>query len=1218
LRHNCIRQRPRGWTRAALWSLIALAVSLPALAEPPTISVTDALQLRQTNQSQGEPEPEATLVGTLISDPLILGNEASIAHLQDETGAIQLFTSNIDSLVGRFHRGDTVEVRGKIKNYRGTDELIVEEIRRLGKRALPPARDVLVSELKTGLYSSQLVRIRGELTVPDDLQQNRGCLLRDHSGEIFASVPTRFFQNPRFSARLFEGGTVTVVGIATQFRDEGGTVTHRIVPRDAADFTFGFHPPYRPIAILLGLLLLLGVLVHLWIQRRSAERRAREIAILSDNLKKSESTLRERENRLRAIIEAEPECVEVISEDGVLLEMNSTGLAVIEADTAAMVIGRPISPLIASEYRTEFSKLLHDVCQGQKANLEFQIIGLKGALRWVEMHAVPLRVDQGRHSVLGLMRDVTERKRGEEEIDLLHHITAAVQETENLLSALQVVLCKVCQATEWFFGQAWTPRADNSCLDLSPAFYQTAPGLKAFHEASERAVIPRGGPLLGQIWESKQPLWVHDLSEISNFARAEMVHELGLRAWLGVPVLAGDQVVAILEFFMLEPRHQEERLVQLVSTIAAQLGSAIQRKQAEEALREAEKKYRSIVENAAEGIFQTRPDGSYLSVNPALARMYGYDSPEQLMASVTDIGRQVYVDPNRRTEFKRLMEEDGLVERFEYQVVRKDDTRIWLSENARTVRDETGQVLFYEGAVEDVTERKRAEEALRESEARYRELFEDAPIAYHEVDTEGIVRRVNQAECNLLGYPASEILGKHIWEFLAPEERELNTEAIRAKIRGEQPASSLQRLYVRRNGERVPVEIHENLIRNQNGNVIGVRSAMLDITGRRTLEDQLRQSQKMEAVGRLAGGVAHDFNNLLGVIIGYSELLLDRYPPSDSKLKHIQEIKKAADRAAGLTRQLLAFSRKQVLAPRRLDVNAVVANISGMLRRVIGEDVELITVPAPSLGNVKADQGQLEQVILNLALNARDAMPRGGKLTIETTNFDLDDAYARRHPSVKPGPYVMLAVSDTGHGMDAETQSHIFEPFFTTKESGKGTGLGLATIYGIIRQSEGHIWVYSEPGKGTTFKIYFPRVQEAAEPLRPGAFPIEIRRGTETVLMVEDEESLRHVTREFLQASGYQVLEARHAAEAIAIVEQHAQPIHLLVTDVVMPKMSGRDLAQRLLLLRPNLKVLYMSGYTDDAILHHGVLDQGVAFLAKPFTRASLARKIREVLEARS
>jgi PAS domain S-box-containing protein len=834
------------------------------------------------------------------------------------------------------------------------------------------------------------------------------------------------------------------------------------------------------------------------------------------------------------------------------------------------------------------------------------------------MHAVPLRVDESGHSVLGVMRDITERKRGEEEIELLHQINSCVQEAEDLLSALRVVLRRVCESTGWFLGQAWTPRPNNSYLELSLASYETAPGLKRFRIASEEAVIHREGPLLGRVWRSKQPLWVADLGDHANFQRAEVAQELGLRAWLGVPVMAGEHVVAILEFFTLEPQIEDGRLVQLVSTVAAQLGSAIQRKQAEQALRQAEKKYRSIVENAIEGIFQTRPDGSYLSVNPALARMYGYDSPEQLMASVTDIGRQVYVNPNRRLEFKRLMEEHGVIERFEYQVFRKDDSKIWLSENARAVRSETGQVLFYEGTVADITERKRAEEAMRESEARYRELFENAPIAYHEIDTEGIVRRVNRAECNLLGYHESEILGKHISDFLAPDERERSIEVLRAKIRGEQTASSLQRLYVQQNGEQVEVEIHENLIRDQTGNMIGVRSAMLDISERRALERQLRQSQKMEAVGRLAGGVAHDFNNLLGVIIGYSELLLDRYPPTDSKLKYIQEIKKAADRAAGLTRQLLAFSRKQVLASRRLDANAVVANISGMLRRVIGEDIELLTVPEHSLGSIKADQGQLEQVILNLALNARDAMPKGGKLTIETANFELDEAYARRHPSVKPGAYVMLAVSDTGEGMDAETQSHIFEPFFTTKEAGKGTGLGLATIYGIIKQSEGHIWVYSEPGKGTTFKIYFPRVQQAADPLAVRTGPIEIHRGTETVLMVEDEESLRHVTREFLQSSGYRVLEASHPAEAIRIVEQHHQPIHLLVTDVVMPKMSGRDLAQRLLSMRPDLKVLYMSGYTDDAILQHGVLDRGVAFLAKPFTRASLARKIREVLEARS
>jgi len=381
-------------------------------------------------------------------------------------------------------------------------------------------------------------------------------------------------------------------------------------------------------------------------------------------------------------------------------------------------------------------------------------------------------------------------------------------------------------------------------------------------------------------------------------------------------------------------------------------------------------------------------------------------------------------------------------------------------------------------------------------------------------------------------------------------------------------------------------------------------------------QQQLLQVQKMEAIGRLAGGVAHDFNNLLTVLGGRSRLLLDRLRRDDPLRRDIELIQETADRAATLTQQLLAFSRKQVLAPKVLDLNAVVVNMDTMLRRLIGEDIDLVTVPGPALGRVKADPGQIEQVIMNLAINARDAMPRGGQLTIETANVELDEAYARRHVAVRPGPHVMLAVSDTGPGMDAETQARVFEPFFTTKEPGKGTGLGLATVYGIVKQSGGNIWVYSEPGRGTTFKIYLPRVEEAAEPVEPAKALAGPPRGLETVLVVEDDEALRELAREILQSHGYTVLEARHGGEALPIGERHAGPIHLLVTDVVMPWMSGRELARRLMPAHPEMKVLYVSGYTENAVVHNGVLDPDTAFLQKPFTPDALARKVREVLDA--
>jgi nitrogen-specific signal transduction histidine kinase len=389
----------------------------------------------------------------------------------------------------------------------------------------------------------------------------------------------------------------------------------------------------------------------------------------------------------------------------------------------------------------------------------------------------------------------------------------------------------------------------------------------------------------------------------------------------------------------------------------------------------------------------------------------------------------------------------------------------------------------------------------------------------------------------------------------------------------------------------------------------------MDITDSKDMEVQFLQAQKMEAVGRLAGGVAHDFNNLLTGILGYGELMLWDLPVDDPRRRSLEEIIKTTERAASLTRQLLAFGRKQIIQPRIINFNELISGMEKMLRRLLGEDLDLITLLDPALGTVKADPGQMDQVIMNLAVNARDAMPQGGLLTIETDNVFLDEAYARDHLEVTPGPYVMLAVTDTGMGMDAATQAHIFEPFFTTKEAGKGTGLGLSTVHGIIKQSSGHIWVYSEPGRGTTFKIYLPRVEEAAMPLQPAVAPAASLRGPETILVVEDDESLRSVICQTLRSYGYTVLEAHHGNEAILVCGRHRGPIHLVLTDVVMPGLSGGELMERLAPLGRQMKVLFMSGYTEDTAALQNLLAAGAPFLEKPFKMTTLAQKVRAVLD---
>src|SRR6202162_4873942 len=466
----------------------------------------------------------------------------------------------------------------------------------------------------------------------------------------------------------------------------------------------------------------------------------------------------------------------------------------------------------------------------------------------------------------------------------------------------------------------------------------------------------------------------------------------------------------------------------------------------------------------------------------------------------------------------------------------------------------------------------------------------------------------------LLGYTSEELEKTSAYAQIHPDDQPaVKLAAEEAKTSG--IGRRVEYRIRHKSGEWRVMESTASAVRNSEGAVEKLIIVNRDITERKHLEQQLLLSQRLEAVGKLSGGVAHDFNNILGVIIGYSEALQQMMPADDPMREAVDEIEKAGRRAAALTQQLLAFSRKQVLEPKVLDLNSIVADVEKMLRRLIGEDLELEIVPASALGRVKADRGQIEQVILNLTVNARDAMPHGGKLKIETMNADLDENDARRLRYVIPGHYVMLQVSDTGTGMSAEVQSHIFEPFFTTKEQGKGTGLGLATVYGVVKQSGGYIWVYSEIDQGTTFKIYLPKISAKVEELAAVKTIPTPASGSETILFVEDEQSVRELVREYLSARGYSVLEASDGIQALDIAAAHPGAIQLLITDVVMPRLSGREIASQIATARRDLKVLYISGYTDDSIFRHGVLEGGMEFLQKPFNLRTLAQKIREILD---
>ncbi|HEY1203533.1 MAG: PAS domain S-box protein [Bryobacteraceae bacterium] len=634
------------------------------------------------------------------------------------------------------------------------------------------------------------------------------------------------------------------------------------------------------------------------------------------------------------------------------------------------------------------------------------------------------------------------------------------------------------------------------------------------------------------------------------------------------------------------------------------------RRRAEEALRASEALTRSVVYSAVDGIITADESGTIQSFNPAAERMFGYAAEEAIGQNLRILMPQP--DRDRHDAYIRTYLESGKKKIIgigrEAQAVRKDGTSFPI-ELAVSEMLLPGRRLFT-GILHDITHRKAAEAALMETNAKLQAIIETSPLAIVTLDLGGRVLAWNPAAERMFGWSAAEALNR-----VLPVVPEAERTELLDRVRSGEPLLGAEKRRLRKDGSLIDTTLWTAPLRDSAGEVSGVMGIYADVTQSKQLEEQFQQAQKMEAVGRLAGGIAHDFNNILTVITGYGEMVAERITGDPLMSEEMQEILKAADHATVLTSQLLIFSRRHVAIQESLDLNTVVAKLERMLRRIIGEDVELVTVPGPELARVRADAAQIEQVIMNLAVNSRDAMPGGGRLVIETANVELDAAYGRGHIGVKEGEYVMLAVSDTGKGIPPEVRSRLFEPFFTTKERGKGTGLGLSTVYGIVKQSGGEIRVYSELDKGTTFKIYLPRVTDADSQPAQAAEPSPVERGEETLLLAEDEPGVRALARDVLRQHGYQVLEALDVPDALRICREHPERIHLLLTDVVMPVMSGRELAERVAQIRPEIKVLYMSGYTDNIVVSHGVTSIDKEFLQKPFTPRSLARKVRETLD---
>jgi len=649
-----------------------------------------------------------------------------------------------------------------------------------------------------------------------------------------------------------------------------------------------------------------------------------------------------------------------------------------------------------------------------------------------------------------------------------------------------------------------------------------------------------------------------------------------------------------------------QRTEELARTVEALKGEESDRKAREEDIR----RLAAIVEYSDDAIVGVGLDALITDWNSGAERMLGYSRSEIIGMPITTI-----FPPSHRDEpldnQARLKRGESVVRRESLRL-RKDGKTIHVALTVSPIKDQHGRVIGTAGIMRDISQRKLIEDALQHSEASYRSFVENAPFGIVRTTPDGQIVQANPALVKMLGYTSEqEVLGLHMATdvYRYAEERPEAT----AWSQRQESVQGVEVDWKHRDGRPFTIRCDAHVVKDRDGHLQYLEGFIEDISERRAMEMQLRQGQKMEAIGRLAGGIAHDFNNLLGVIIGYSDLVSEQVGPDSPLHNPVEQIKKAGDRASALTRQLLAFSRQQVLETKVLNLNKIVAEMANMLPPLLGEDIELQTSLAPLLGQVKADQGQIEQVIMNLAVNARDAMPAGGRLSIETRNACLDEEFVSRHRPTIPGEYVMLVVSDTGSGMDAQTQAHIFEPFFTTKEQGRGTGLGLATVYGFVKQSGGYVWVQSEPGMGSTFTIYLPLACEAVP--RPHANNdgvTALARGAETILLVEDEESLRTLTRSQLEDSGYTVLEANCGSEAIRIARQHRGPIHLLLTDVVMPGMNGRVVAENLSASRPETRVVYMSGYMGFS--DYGLTNLDAIVIQKPFTRHVLLQRLREVI----
>ncbi len=878
------------------------------------------------------------------------------------------------------------------------------------------------------------------------------------------------------------------------------------------------------------------------------------------------------------------------------------------------LLGRPTSIVLTPEGARAREARMEAIQRGDAVPSFFdtELLRKDGTKLWVEVNTTSVVEDGRMVARIGAARDITVRKEAERRRAAESAVGTVLAEAATVSAAAVAVLHAIGEALGWDVGAVWMVDPECGLLRCLDVWHADASGAPAFEAATRQVTFERGMDLPGRVWSGAAPLWIADIATERNVLRGATASTDNLHAFLGFPLSLGHDVIGVVELFSRDIRPPNHVILDWVMSVGRQIAQFSERKHAEDQLRRTNATLEALIQSSPITVISLDLHGRVMRWNKAAERLFGWTEAEIM-------GRHLLMVPEDQEEEARrtlALWRKGVVT-TDVEVVRRtrDGSLIPMSRSGGALRDGQGEVIGTIANLVDIRDRKRSEAALRESEERFRAMFEQAAVGIAEVTTGGRWLRVNQRLCDILGYTRDELLERTFQDITHPDDLVAELARVQQLLAGEIQTLSAEKRYLHKDGSTIWVEVTVSLVRDPGGEPRYSIAVVQDITGRRQLEEEYHHAQRMEGVGRLAGGIAHDFNNLLTIINGRCALIIASLPPSDPLQRHVGLIEKTVVRATALTRQLLAFSRKQVLQPKVVAINELVSRSMELLTRLIGEDIDLAFVPAPEAGRVHVDRGQLEQVIVNLVVNARDAMPDGGRLTIETANTALDAGYASHHVDVTPGRYVMLVVSDTGTGMSAEVQARIFEPFFTTKEPGKGTGLGLATVYGIVKQSGGHVRVYSEPGTGTTFKIYLPRTDAATQEERApavGAAP----HGTETVLLVEDEADVRSLAREILEGFGYAVLEAGSPTEAIVIAERHAGTIDLLLTDVIMPRMSGRALAAAIAVSRPETRILFISGYADDAIIRHGVLEPGMHFLEKPFTPHTLAVKVRAVLDA--